>query len=72
MPIPTPNKKTETKSEFVSRCMGDSTMNKEFPDQSQRAAICYRQWSKRKAKAAYVVTAAGEEFATFLVDPDTE
>lgn len=71
MPLPTPHrdktgKKTEKKSEFISRCMGDPVTNKDFPDQKQRAAVCYSQWEKRKAKAAYVVTAADEEFATFF------
>ena len=39
MPLVTP-KKSEKQGEFVSRCMGDETMNKDFPDQKQRAAVC--------------------------------
>lgn len=50
MPLPTPNKK-ETQQEFVSRCMGNDTMNQEYPDEKQRAAICYSQW-RRKHKDA--------------------
>ena len=50
MPLPKPSK-NEKQSEFVSKCMGDSMMNKDFPDQKQRAAVCYSQF-KRKAKAA--------------------
>lgn len=46
MPIPTPNKEKE--SNFVSRCMGDNVMVKEYPDQKQRAAICYSQYKKAK------------------------
>ncbi len=74
MPLPTPNRdesgrKTEKKSEFISRCMGNPTMNEDFPENAQRAAVCYSQWEKKKAKAAYVVTAAGEEFATFIDPP---
>lgn len=34
----------ETEDEFISRCMGDSQMNAEFPDQEQRAAVCYSYW----------------------------
>jgi hypothetical protein len=34
----------ESEDEFISRCMGDSQMLKEFPDQEQRAAVCYSQW----------------------------
>lgn len=30
----------EDKNKFMSRCMGDSTMNKEFPDNKQRVAVC--------------------------------
>lgn len=39
MPIPSKNK-DEDKSKFMSRCMSDSTMNKEYPDSKQRTAIC--------------------------------
>lgn len=50
MPLPKPNK-NEKQSEFVSKCMGDEMMNKDFPDQKQRAAVCYSQF-KKKAKAS--------------------
>ena len=39
MPIPS-KKKGEDKNKFMSRCMGDSGMNKEFPDSKQRVAVC--------------------------------
>jgi len=39
MPIPTPNSR-ETEQDFMERCMSDDTMVAEFPDQSQRAAVC--------------------------------
>jgi hypothetical protein len=48
MPIPNP-KKSEKEGDFVSRCMGDETMNKDFPDQKQRAAVCYSQFKKASA-----------------------
>lgn len=48
MPLVNP-KKTEKQEDFVSRCMGDETMNKEFPDQKQRAAVCYSQFKKANA-----------------------
>jgi hypothetical protein len=48
MPIPSP-KKSEKQGDFVSRCMGGETMNKEFPDQKQRAAVCYSQFKKANA-----------------------
>lgn len=71
MPIPTPRRdksgrKTEKKSEFISRCAGDSTMNKDYPDAKQRVAICYQKWEEKKTKAAYVISAADEEYATFI------
>lgn len=45
MPVPKPND-TETKEEFISRCMGDKVMQ-EY-DQKQRAAICYNSWGEKK------------------------
>ena len=47
MPLPT-SQKTTKKSEFVSSCMSDSTMLKEFTNQSQRAAVCYSQYDRAK------------------------
>jgi len=50
MPIPAPHDKEE-KERFISKCMGDSVMNKEFPEQSQRYAVCLSQWKKSKEKS---------------------
>jgi hypothetical protein len=50
MPLPKPTK-NQKQSEFVSKCMGDAMMNKDFPDQKQRAAVCYSQF-KRKSNAS--------------------
>ena len=53
--MPTPSKKeNEDKNSFMSRCMSDSTMNKEYPDQSQRSAVCM---SKATENCGYVETA---------------
>jgi hypothetical protein len=49
MPLPSP-KGSEKQSDFVSRCMGTSVMKNDFPDQKQRAAVCYSQWRKAKNK----------------------
>ena len=39
--MPTPSKKDgEDKNAFMSRCMSDSTMKKEYSDNDQRTAIC--------------------------------
>lgn len=43
--MPTP-KKNETKDDFIGRCISYPDMNKEFPDKSQRAAVCYSKWDK--------------------------
>lgn len=54
MPLPSPTPKEKDaekgKQEFISRCMGDNTINKDFPDQKQRAAVCYSQWDRAKKK----------------------
>jgi len=46
MPIPSP--KGEPKKNFLSKCMGDSVMVKEFPDEKQRYAVCQSKWKKSK------------------------
>jgi len=42
MPLPKPEK-NEKPNKFVSRCMRDNTMNKEYPDEKQRIAVCLNQ-----------------------------
>lgn len=61
MPIPKPSK-MEKKSDFLSRCMGDDTMNKEFPKNAQRYAVCQSKWDEKKSKASSVVSIGNEEF----------
>jgi len=48
-PIPTPRKDEEKKS-FISRCMSNKTMKSEYPDQKQRAAVCYSQFKKSQGE----------------------
>lgn len=43
MPIPVPQLK-ETRPEFIERCMSDNTMMDDYPDNSQRLAVCYTSW----------------------------
>lgn len=43
-------KKGEKKSDFVSRCIGNEGMNKEFPNQRQRTAVCFSLWEQAKKK----------------------
>lgn len=49
MPIPKPGK-NEKEDEFISRCMGDDVMVKEYPDEKVRAGICYSQWKDKGKK----------------------
>ena len=49
MPVPKP-KDGETKKEFISRCMGNDTMLEEYPDNKQRAAVCYDIWDRKDKK----------------------
>ena len=45
MPLPEP-RANEKKETFVSRCMEEVTTEdrEKWPDQKQRAAVCYRHW----------------------------
>lgn len=64
MPLPKPNKKEgESKKDFLQRCMGNPTSNKDFPDNKQRYAVCNNIWSKKAEKAkANVATIGDDEF----------
>lgn len=46
MPIPRPSKE-EDKTKFLSRCMSDKVMNKEFPERRQRFAVCNKAWERK-------------------------
>lgn len=48
MPIPQPHK-DEDNQKFVSRCMSDKTMKKDYKDTKQRVAICLRQTKRSKS-----------------------
>jgi hypothetical protein len=52
MPIPSQDK-DEDKQKFVSRCMSDETMKKDYPDSKQRVAICLGQ-TKKKNKSSLI------------------
>jgi len=48
--MPIPSKKTnEENNTYISRCMGNETMKKEYPDQKQRIAVCIGQTKKTKS-----------------------
>jgi hypothetical protein len=46
MPLPNP-RPTETKKDFLRRCMMDETMISEFPDTDQRFAVCNTQYEDK-------------------------
>lgn len=48
MPIPE-RKQNEDKQKFVSRCMSNETMKKDYPNTQQRVAICLGQTRKSKS-----------------------
>lgn len=62
MPIPKPGDKEEQK-DFLSRCMGDEVMNREYPDQTQRAAVCNTSWRDKDKKTAAEEWLAGVTFS---------
>ena len=45
MPIPTPKDK-EKRVDYIARCMGDDTMNSEYPETGQRFAVCASKWKE--------------------------
>ena len=46
MPLPKPRLK-EDKDTFLSRCITDSTMRSEFPDDKQRFVVCLQQYEDK-------------------------
>ena len=46
MPLPTPNN-NEAQEDFIDRCMTDVESSKEFPDASQRRAVCQSLWDDK-------------------------
>lgn len=57
MPMPMPSGDDDEKS-FLGRCMGDAHMNEKFPEQDQRAAVCYRNWREHDQAGASRIYAA--------------
>lgn len=58
MPIPAP-RKNERKKKFIDRCMGDKVMVKEYPNASQRRAVCESAWDKKHAALVAYLKARG-------------
>lgn len=47
MPIPKPNR-SESRQNFLKRCMGDDTMTSEYTDTDQRLAVCTNEYDSYK------------------------
>ena len=37
---------SESKKDYIERCMGDAAMNEKYPDSDQRYAVCQGIWEK--------------------------
>lgn len=72
MPLPKPNHKTQNQKTWLSVCMGNKVMNKEFPDQSQRAGICYNLWKKKESKATFAVQIDSDQYLYYTITPEDE
>ncbi len=48
MPIPKPNA-GETQETYLSRCMSDPVMVKEYPTPAQRSAVAYGTWRQKES-----------------------
>jgi len=59
MPLPE-RKPDESYEEFIDRCMADPVMNREFPDEAQRRAVCERQ-SKTQSIGQVQLTCAAKD-----------
>lgn len=51
MPLPNRNK-DESRENFISRCMSDNKVQKEYPDQQQRVAVCMSKASEGMSSIA--------------------
>lgn len=47
----------EREDDYISRCMGSDEMNADYPEQDQRAAVCYSYW--REHRKGVLLDAAG-------------
>jgi hypothetical protein len=70
MPIPN-RRKDEQRDKFMSRCMSDTTMNKEYPDNGQRYAICNRQSNVKASLLNNVLANLQEKISCSECDEDS-
>ena len=51
MPIQKPSK-NQKEDKYIGDCMGDKSLNKEFPNQKQRYAVCKTTFDRAKKSKA--------------------
>lgn len=57
MPLPTP-RPNDNRETFLARCMADTTMVSDFPERTQRFAVCVAQWSEARGSKEYTADVA--------------
>lgn len=57
MPLPTP-RPNDNRETFLQRCMADPTMVSDFPERTQRFAVCVAQWSEARGSKEYTADVA--------------
>jgi hypothetical protein len=62
MPKPQANEK---KTDYLQRCMSDDKMNSEFPDESQRYAVCNSYWEEDKMTAFNKYVSFAESYTDY-------
>ncbi len=62
MPKPNPNEK---KTDYLQRCMSDDKMNSDFPDESQRYAVCNSYWQEDKKTAFNKYVSFAESYTDY-------
>lgn len=55
---------TESRGDFIQRCMKSPLMNEEYPDERQRIAVCHSQFDSDKLSA-------NKEFSTFCLSVES-
>jgi len=61
----------EDQKDFLNRCMANEQMNKEFPDSTQRYAVCNSQWKNKGTDMTAIKTRTTfkQRTARFIADP---
>ena len=71
MPIPSP-RKGETQDGFMTRCMGDEVMKKEFTNNKQRVAVCSQKWRDKNKKDSSEAASNVEELIEAFLERHPE